>query len=275
MSLQILHNFPKIIILSSSPFFHTMAKSLYSALSTLNFNVEFDPGLTSFDNTSLYILFGAHLWGKIDLAKYYILYQTEQYTGNGFKLITNSSVEKCVQLWDYSIDNISNYSSELWKNKAVHIPFYYDKVMEGSYSNKYIDVFFVGSPSPHRMEIVSKLKENGIHVVIPHTRFGDNLLELLQRCKIGLNLHYFDDKPTILETSRVGPMLANKVCVVSENCHWKNDLKPFEPAIIVTDDIVNTVKSLLAKEDELQRHANIGYEEFCKLSLVNWLKNLT
>src|SRR3989304_5343358 len=237
MSLQLLNNYSQIVVVTTSPFFLNMAKSLYGALSDLKFNVQLDPLIQQFNDNHLYILFGPHCWNNLPLPKNCIIVHPGPYTGYAVKLIQDKIIDGALQLWDYSIDNISNYSNKKWAEKSVYIPFYYHPNMEAPFSKKYVDVLFVGSLSPHRSEIINRLKQEGIHVVIPN-KFGDSLAQLLSRCKIGLNIHYFDEsKPTIIESSRINLMLANKVCVVSEDCSHKEDLKSYKDAILIPKDL--------------------------------------
>jgi len=72
-------------------------------------------------------------------------------------------------------------------------------------------------------------------------------------------------------------MLANKVCVISEDCSCKKDLESYKDAILIpknTDEMIRMIKELLNNPDKLEKQSQNGYELFTQLSLKDWIQKL-
>ena len=77
------------------------------------------------------------------------------------------------------------------------------------------DVGTVCSPSPHRMFIINKLRENGIKINHIRSKYGLDRDKEICKCKIFLNLHYVKES-NILESIRCYPILFSKLVLISE-----------------------------------------------------------
>ena len=135
---------------------------------------------------------------------------------------------------DYSFVNLEFYPHTI-KNKIQHLDIFsiFDKYHH-IYINeilkrdtKDIDILFIGTMNARRQTILDSLRERfskdkdknkdkdiNIHVV--STLFGDDLVQLLQRTKIVINLHYYTD--SILEVFRIFDIMQNSRChIISES----------------------------------------------------------
>ena len=132
---------------------------------------------------------------------------------------------------DYSFVNLEFYPHTI-KNKIQHLDIFsiFDKYHH-IYINtilkrdtKDIDILFIGTMNARRQTILDSLRERfskdkdkdkdiNIHAV--STLFGDDLVQLLQRTKIVINLHYYPD--SILEVFRIFDIMQNSQChIISE-----------------------------------------------------------
>jgi hypothetical protein len=105
---------------------------------------------------------------------------------------------------------------------------------------KDIDVIFFGSRTPHRAEVLDRLKERGVKVVCVGRGFPigykskSHLDCLMDRARIGLslNLHSREDTekdidPRFASCMRIAEMLGRDLCVVSEQIPLDNPYAPY------------------------------------------------
>lgn len=82
-------------------------------------------------------------------------------------------------------------------------------------AKKDIDVLFIGSMHfDRRANVISKLQDLGLNVVIAKNVYGGELDKLISRAKIHLNMHHAEGQP--LETVRVNQLISMGCTVVSE-----------------------------------------------------------
>lgn len=119
--------------------------------------------------------------------------------------------------------------SSLW------FPYGFTEVLPPDYRmyEKDVDVVFIGKATPHRTEVIDRMRSGGISVFAfgPEMEMGylpEGLLEAtLCRAKIGLNLTLthlvpFEIDPRFASCTRVQQMLARDICVVSEEIPFDN-----------------------------------------------------
>ena len=126
---------------------------------------------------------------------------------------------------DYSFVNLGFYPDSV-KNKIQHLDIFniFDKYQRVYITEilkrdtRDIDILFIGTMNARRKTILDSLRERfdrdiNIHAVT--TLFGDDLVELLQKTKIVINLHYYPD--AILEVFRIFDIIQNSRChIISE-----------------------------------------------------------
>jgi len=111
-----------------------------------------------------------------------------------------------------------------------------------------IDVLFYGSINERRLRILNQLKARNVRVEHIFGMYGRERDALIARSKIVLNLHYYESK--IFEIARVSYLLANGVCVVSENGRDPAE-RQFSDALAFASyrELVDTCLRLLADQD--------------------------
>lgn len=159
-------------------------------------------------------------------------------------------------VWDYSLENIKVLKAHNVRN-TYHIPLGYDKTMENTQPaapSRDIDVLFVGSMNKRRWTKLAQLASvlqpgsRPLRVSTPHA-WGAALSRLLQRSKLGLNLHYYGGR-TILEVHRIIPLVISRVLVLTEPSDDKHLDTTFGGIVNFTtgDDIKQSVLEMLALE---------------------------
>ena len=243
--------------------FSEIAISLYNQLKK-SYNCELVNKIENNDDTSLYILFGAHAL-VTSPPKKYIVYQLEQ-TG-----IENQScfskeyiyiLNNALYIFDYSIEN-KKYILSILKKELHHkyfivtLGFYPSLINCPKSKKKTIDVLFYGSKCPRREKIQKKLEDSNLKVeFFWNSVWGEERNALIGKSKIVLNAHYFED--AILEIPRITHCIANKVAVVSEPGRNMKTNLVYSPYIHYADTpekIVQKCKQLCEK-DTLRKKAN-------------------
>lgn len=203
-----------------------------------------------------------------------ILFNLEQLSSNS-TLVNQDLIDlyKKFEVWDYSLSNINILNSLNIKNKHVQIG-YVKELEDIKTSNKDIDVFFYGSINQRRADILCDLEKAGINVVAKFNCFGEQRNDFISRAKIILNHHYYDSK--IFEVVRVTYLLANKCCVVSEDCSDIDVQDKYSSGVKFTpyQSIVDSVKELLANPETIDTLSNNGYNLIKTMPQSEYLKFL-
>lgn len=224
-----------------------------------------------YNSNNLYLVCTAHQNDR--LPKRYISYNFEQLITD--KVWSNNFFDKlkgAVQVWDYSLENIKELNK--YNIDAIHLPLGYTKSMEKimNIKDKTVDVFFVGCINNYRYEKLDNLikiyKKQPNRLVISNSSWGDNLINLYEKSKIGLNLHYYQGR-TILEIHRIIPLIANKILVISEESDDKwYDINYKEIIDFMDISTTNMIKLIIK---------NLSYDEKKYKELIeyryNYLKN--
>ena len=145
------------------------------------------------------------------------LYYYQNINHDIVKLITGA-----VFTIDYSFANLRFYPHSI-KNKIRYFDIF--KLIDYAYKNyittiltkdKDIDVLFIGTINTRRRNIIDNLNMRlNTSIVEVANIFGDELVELLQRTQIVINLHYYHN--CILEVFRIFDILQNSRCnIISE-----------------------------------------------------------
>lgn len=162
------------------------------------------------------ILIGSHLLNHVNAQPEpgSILYNFEQVDSRWM----NSAYLELLRryaVWDYSQRNIA-----LLKQNGVqsikYVPLgWMPQLTRIAPAVPDIDILFYGSINERRLQILRDLKARNVRVEHVFGIYGRERDALIARSRIVLNLHFYESK--IFEIARVSYLLANGVCVVSEN----------------------------------------------------------
>lgn len=202
------------------------------------------------------------------LPKRYIGYNFEQIATNN-RISSSpqfwSRVKAAEQVWDYSQVNLAVYERN--NLKATFVPFgFVEGDVKPQQPSRHIDVLFTGAINERRQAVINNLK---VPVSVHQSTFKDELAKLLQSSRVSINMHYYEGG-TILESTRIVPLLANGVRVVSERSldPWYDKL--YEPIVHFADvaSFSEAVQEELAKTTDNSKEvleylrANCSYAKF-------------
>jgi hypothetical protein len=215
-------------LVDNSCYFEIIIKALHEALTELDIKHDVVKNYSLNDNKNVYLICTTH--ENRLLPQRYISYNFEQLiTDKVWDPIFFNKLSKAELVLDYSLENIKELQK--YNIKALFLPLGYSKIMENNLNNnceKTIDLTFLGSINNYRYDKLKSLVEiyskNKDKLVISNDYWGDNLNNLYNKTKVGLNIHYYSGK-TILEVHRIIPLIANKVLVISEksNDAWYDE----------------------------------------------------
>lgn len=120
------------------------------------------------------------------------------------------------RVWDYSRYNIAQLA-QLGIRDAVHCPIGFSERLcriEPAPARD-IDVLFYGSVNERRLQVLEALVKTGLRVESLFGVYGAARDAMIARSRIVLNVHYYPSR--IFEIVRISYLLANRVCVVSED----------------------------------------------------------
>ena len=146
-----------------------------------------------------------------------ILFNLEQITPGSEWLTTDYlRLLKRHTLWDYSLYNIEQLR-QLGIRHITHCPIgFSDELRRIEHAqNKDIDILFYGSVNARRQAVLEQLAATGLRVEALFGVYGEMRDALIARSKAVLNIHYYPAK--VFEIVRVSWLLANGVCVITEN----------------------------------------------------------
>ncbi len=94
-----------------------------------------------------------------------------------------------------------------------------------------IDVLFYGSLNERRAAVLDALKARGANVIHLFNVYGEERDAAIARSRIVLNLHHYE--AAVFESARVGYLLANGACVVTEGVEGDPDLAPYRGGLAI------------------------------------------
>ena len=176
-----------------------------------------------------------------------ILYNLEQITpGSDWLTADYLKLLKRHRVWDYSRYNIEQLK-ELGIRDITHCPIGYSEALGRIEltEERDIDVLFYGSMNERRLQILEQLVESGLRVETLFGVYGEQRDALIARSKLVLNIHYYPAK--IFEIVRISWLLANGVCVVSEDSPIDSALESVQDGIIQApyDGLVRTCRQVI------------------------------
>lgn len=120
---------------------------------------------------------------------------------------------------DYSLFNIEYFGKrdEFSRNLFYYLPidYLYGDAPDSSDCEKEIDVLFYGDDSAERRAKILKQLQSDFNIKIVNNLFGEDMLKLVRKSKIVLNIHYYED--ALLEATRIYEVLSqNSSLIISE-----------------------------------------------------------
>jgi hypothetical protein len=246
--------------------FEDIAHALSAVLRQLGHEVS------GFDNPGRLIMFGTHVMSDPSgvMPPDAIIFNTEQVAAMNpdKRVLAGLGGYKDHVVWDYSRANIEALHL-MGFNRTVHCPIGYTHTMTKSpiYSglSKDIDVLFYGSINTRRREILDELDKLGLKVVRLFGTYGARRDMLIARSKMALNLHFYEG--AVFEIFRVSHLLANNVCVVSEDGSADPELEKLaeeSTMYVPRSSIAQTCFQLASDTPRTQMLAERGFIRFCR-----------
>ena len=256
-------NVQKIIVLTTN-YTYLAAKNIVDYFNTLNINtlliinnVITDKILKHLNDINCYLFIVGinHLINLENLSNInnkLIIYQIEQLNQltSPYKLTHN--IENIMQnsygLFDYSNKNLEYYPNNLREKVKIISPLI--KEFTNVFNTKTIDILFIGTINTRREKILDKLKQYNISNNLNYTIkivsqiFDNELIELIKKSKIVINLHYYPN--AILEIFRIHDLLSYDCKILSENPGNEEEselIKKYNTVVsffpIIDDDLSN------------------------------------
>ncbi|MGB5261469.1 MAG: hypothetical protein WBO34_13255 [Gammaproteobacteria bacterium] len=192
-----------------------------------------------------------------------ILFNLEQVTPGSAWLTTDYlKLLKRHQVWDYSQYNIEQLG-KLGIGNITLCPIGYSDRLQciEPAAQKDIDVLFYGSLNARRLEILEALVRAGLKVETLFGVYGQQRDAVIARSKLVLNIHYYPAK--IFEIVRISWLLANGVCVISEDSPMDSALASVQDGIVQApyDELVDTCRQMIDTGD-WQAQGRKGFQVF-------------
>ena len=203
-------------------------------------------------NEFFFILFH-YLFDNLPKNKY-IIYQLEQI--NQSKFINNKFIENIKNsliVFDYSLFNIYNfnkYKDIFLNNKLYYLPLPINNINNNEYNDDIeFDIIFYGSRNYRRDKILNNIK-NKYKVKILYNVFGEDVINLIKKSKIVLNLHYY--KNANLEVARINEILIYNKLIISELGYINdNNIDLYKNNIIFIEELKDNMSNINILYDKL------------------------
>jgi len=212
----------------------------------------------------------------------YFLYQIEQLNQNEYPYqsveVIRDQILNSIYTFDYSLTNFNLYPNNL-KHKVKLLKPFINKI-DNNNLDKTIDILFIGSLNDRRRKIIDILKKKNYKIEVVEKTFGDELINLIKKSKIVLNIHYYQN--AILELFRIHDILPYTYTILSEEPgdgdpeklveKYKDNVKFFP----ILDDNLSNIHLLFNNIDSiLQENIDIdNKKQFIDSINNNYTKNL-
>ena len=174
-------------------------------------------------------------------------------------------------VWDYSVQNIAALAKLGIAARLCGIG-YMPGLTRIAPAPQDIDVLFIGSSSPRRQQALDRIGATGARVVSGFDVYGAARDAVIARARIVLNLHFYATR--VFEIVRVSYLLANRVCVVSEEGADGALEAPLKDGIAFApfEDLPSVCSRLLADDAARAALADKGFALMSALSQVPMLE---
>ena len=202
----------------------------------------------TFDH-DLYIIVAPQMFNALPPMEKTIIFQLEQVrASNWVDAPYLEQLHTCLAVLDYSRDNIAALIEHgLSFKQLYHVPVLPFSGGQTDNRHRDIDVLFYGSTASDRRHKYLDALSKRVNLHIVNDKFGSELRDMLDRAKIVVNIHFYDN--ALLETTRLSEALSHGAHVVSECAVDQNEHSYFEKAVsfVPTDDIDAFVQSVERK----------------------------
>lgn len=172
-------------------------------------------------DSSVYVIFDVKSFVECDSCTHpinFIVYNMEQLSAQGLKSNLIHSLQKLYRharmVLDYSLINTALLlRSDI---SSIFLPYGSPIIDMNSISTnvKRINVLFIGELNQRRSKYLGALRQRK-QILTSKLCFENCLKEKLSKSKIVLNIHFFSQN-TVLEVTRIIPLVMNKIWVISE-----------------------------------------------------------
>ena len=211
----------ELVIYGNSVVFFDIVQVLKNKLLDRGIECNISGNINTIHDDVFYILFNSHQ--NINDLNNNLKYAIFNYEQIGSPYVKYSHYLKKMMnanaIFDYSFYN-KTLLEKITKKDVKVIPFDYHPcltVLDYNKNNQEpFDILFYGTINERRYKYYSILKNKfKINFVVDYNLFGQNLINEWKKYKIVLNLHYYIN-PSVLELSRLVPLIANHKLVLSE-----------------------------------------------------------
>ncbi len=254
---------------------HTLyvAHSLEKALTEINISVNISHMYsTSTDDGQIHIVICPQIFSN--LPENFVAFQMEQTINpRWFSDKYIALLKRAIAVMDYSITNIEYLLQQgIPYQKLFYVPIsshqrYTEYLNNHGYNLQHnkkeasIDVLFYGDPNcERRLNYLQQLSQN-FNIYIASEVFGTDLIHLIQRAKIVINIHYYEN--ALLETTRLYEALSLGTPVISEtstDIHHHNilsNLIDFTPLGDI-NAMADRIEFLLNDNEQTRRRTKIA-----------------
>jgi len=178
------------------------------------------------------------------------------------------NLEGAGEIWDYDLDNIQVLKE--YDIDAKFRPCLYTESLKRIQNKQEptIDVLFVGSSTPYRVQFINDLMKNekifreiNASFVFGYNFFGEKLDNLMADSKIILNLNPYEGECRQQQT-RIFYALINNKCVLSQRCsrnYFDDLIEEFNTYSEIQEKIID-----LLKDDKWRRYPHEDYKQYSK-----------
>jgi len=239
--------------------FREIAETIYFGLAASGEDVIWSD--TAFVPGRMPIVFGANLVARsAELPANAIIFNLEQTDKSSTWLVEPYlTLLRTHQVWDYSKRNVEVFRSQGISDVRL-VPVGYVPELERIVdAPKDIDVLFYGSMNSRRQLVIEQLRSAGVKVETVFGVYGGERDAMIARSRVVLNVHFYESK--IFEIVRVSYLLANGVCVLSEDGDDPME-EDFRDAVAFSpyDGLVERCLELLANDAVREEYGRRGRE---------------
>jgi len=239
--------------------FREVAETIYFGLAASGEDVIWSD--SAFVPGRVPIVFGANLVARsAELPANAIIYNLEQTDKSSSWLVEPYlTLLRTHQVWDYSTRNVEVLQSQGITDLRIVPVGYVPELERVVDARKDIDVLFYGSMNQRRQQVIEQLVAAGVKVETVFGVYGGERDAMIARSRVVLNVHFYESK--IFEIVRVSYLLANGVCVLSEDGDDPME-EDFRDAVAFSpyDGLVERCLELLANDSLREEYGRRGRE---------------
>lgn len=197
-------------------------------------------------------------------------------------------------IWEYSVLNIKYYEEHFSNKKWIFFPLLYSNYLENIYksyrlgipfSEKKIDVLFLGSEGGRRNILFDKIKEKCNFLNINFVNDIEKYIHYIENSKILIDIHSKENNMQF-NYYRSALLYSNKILLINESAKnidldIENNLLELKDVMIHTDydNIINEIEKYLNKSEEeiniiTQKCYNIFKKNTMNKYMIDFFQNI-